>query len=178
MKSRTLLSTVSTKRSKAVDFAGEARKILLDCFGLAVMVILILVPATAHGQFVPNSKHSSLCQKLGTQIQGSSGMQLYCFGPQPNGAASPAVRLGASLSSASSSPQKNGGKGGFIPNVNAANTAEDISPSGARAFGQSETSIAASRSYVVEAWNDSTGFFSPCGSPNNKEELNGPDAAR
>jgi hypothetical protein len=48
--------------------------------------------------------------------------------------------------------------------VNAANTAEDIAPSGVRAFGQSETSIAAAGSYVVEAWNDSTGFYAPCGS--------------
>src|ERR1700751_3848279 len=27
--------------------------------------------------------------------------------------------------------------------------------------------------YVVEAWNDGTGFFAPCGSPQNKEGLTG-----
>jgi hypothetical protein len=173
MKSRTLLSTVCTKRSKGIDFVREISKTLLGRLGLAAMMILIFVPATGQGQLVPNSKNNPLCQKLGSQIQGSSGMQMYCFGAQANGAASPAARLGPGLTSAAASPQKNGGKGGFIPNVNAASTAEDISPSGVRAFGQSETSIAASGPYVVEAWNDSTGFFAPCGSPNNKEELTG-----
>jgi len=102
MKSR----IVSTNRSKAVDFAGEVRKFLFDCFGLAVMGMVILVPATAHGQFVPNAKNNPLCQKLGTQIQGSSGMQMYCFGPQSNGAASPAVRLESGLTTTPFSPQK------------------------------------------------------------------------
>lgn len=171
MKSRMLLSIVSAEHSKAVDFAREMRKIL--CLVLAAMGIVSLVPATVHGQFVPNSKHSSLCQKLGTQIQGSSGMQMYCFGPQLSGPPSPAARLESSLTSRPSSPQMNSGKGGFIPNVNAANTAEDIAPSGVRAFGQSETSIAAAGPYVVEAWNDATAFYAPCGSPNNKEEFTG-----
>jgi hypothetical protein len=136
----------------------------------AAMVVVALVPAKGYAQFIPNSKQNPLCQKLGTQIQGSSGMQMYCFGPQPNGAA-PKALLTPSLSGKLASP--NSRKGGFIPNVNAANLAEDISPSGLRAFGQSETSIAAAGSYVVEAWNDSTGFFAPCGSPNSKEELTG-----
>jgi hypothetical protein len=38
---------------------------------------------------------------------------------------------------------------------------------------KSETSIAAADQYVVEAWNDSTGFVSFCPSPNSKEELTG-----
>jgi hypothetical protein len=173
MKSRTLLSTVFMSRSNAVDFVRDLRKTVLGRLGLVLTVIVMLVPATGRGQFVPNAKNNSLCQKLGTQIQGSAGMQMYCFGPQTSAAAPAAARLGPGLTSAKASPQKNGGKGGFIPNVNAANTAEDISPSGVRAFGQSETSIAVAGSYVVEAWNDSTGFFSPCGSPNNKEELTG-----
>jgi hypothetical protein len=168
MKSRTLLSIVS-----AVDFAREAGKTLSGCLGLAAIVFLTLGPARAQAQFVPNSKNISVCQKLGSQIQGSSGMQMYCFGPQSNSAASLAARPASSVINQASSSKSNGGKGGFIPNVNAANTAEDIAPSGVRAFGQSETSIAAAGSYVVEAWNDSTGFFAPCGSPNNKEELTG-----
>ena len=61
----------------------------------------------------------------------------------------------------------------FRANVNAASLAEDLSPGGVRAFGQSEVSIASSGAYVVEGWNDSTGFFSPCPSPMNKEELTG-----
>ena len=140
--------------------------------GFAAMVLMALVPAKGYAQFVPNSKQSPLCQKLGSQIQGSSGMQIYCFGPQPNGAAPTAALLAPSLSGNMITSQ-NSSKGGFIPNVNAAALAEDISPSGLRAFGQSETSIAAAGSYVVEAWNDATGFFAPCGSPNNKEEFTG-----
>ncbi len=50
---------------------------------------------------------------------------------------------------------------------------EDVSPGGVRAYGQSETSIAASGHYAVEAWNDSTGFFSTCGAPQNKDQLTG-----
>lgn len=176
MKSRMLISPVSTKRSKADDSMREESKTVLDrllLVGFAVMMIVILVPATGHAQFVPNSKGNPLCQKLGTQIQGSSGMQMYCFGPQPNGAAPRAGLLQPGLSGTPLAPQKSGGGGGFIPNVNAANLAEDIAPSGLRAFGQSETSIAAAGPYVVEAWNDATGFFAPCGSPNSKEELTG-----
>jgi hypothetical protein len=140
--------------------------------GFAAMVFVTLVPAMAYAQFVPNSKRNPLCQKLGTQMQGSSGMQMYCFGPQHNGASPLAGLLAPNLSSTPFGPQKTP-KGGFIPNVNAANLAEDVSPSGVRAFGQSETSIAAAGPYVVEAWNDATGFFAACGSPMNKEELTG-----
>src|SRR2546430_10132027 len=81
---------------------------------------------------------------------------MFCFGPQPNGQSvvqSNATTLGS--------------------NVNAANPAEDVSPAGVHAYGQSETSIASAGPYVVEAWNDSTGFFSPCPSPLHKEELTG-----
>src|SRR5207248_4370108 len=83
--------------------------------------------------------------------------QMYCFGAQANGSAShsrPATKS-------------------FGPNVNAADPNEDISPSGVRAHGQSETSIAASGHYAVEAWNDSTGFISSCGAPQNKDQLTG-----
>lgn len=61
----------------------------------------------------------------------------------------------------------------FGSNVDAANSAEDITPSGVHVNGQSETSIASVGSYVVEGWNDATGFFAPCPSPNFKEELTG-----
>ncbi|GAC1406039.1 MAG: hypothetical protein NVSMB49_25530 [Ktedonobacteraceae bacterium] len=64
-------------------------------------------------------------------------------------------------------------KNAFGTNVNAANLHEDQSLSGAQAYGQSETSVAGAGPYVVEAWNDATGFFSPCPSPMNKEEGTG-----
>jgi hypothetical protein len=98
------------------------------------------------------------CARLGHSIQASAGAQMYCFGAKLG--AAPAFRaqpLGPSSSA----------------NVNAASLAEDVSPNGVRGYGQSETSIGAAGNYVVEAWNDSTAFFSPCGSPMNKEELTG-----
>jgi hypothetical protein len=100
---------------------------------------------------------SVFCSQLGKKIQASSGAQMYCFGRQTNGASKhtlPKLRS-------------------FGSNVNAANPSEDVSPSGVQAFGQSETSIAATGHYAVEAWNDATGFFSTCGAPMNKEELTG-----
>jgi hypothetical protein len=82
---------------------------------------------------------------------------MYCFGAQANGAAihsHPATKS-------------------FGPNVNAADPNEDVSPGGVRAYGQSETSVAASGRYAVEAWNDSTAFFSTCGAPQNKDQATG-----
>jgi hypothetical protein len=66
-----------------------------------------------------------------------------------------------------------GATAGAPRNVDAASFAEDVSPAGARGYGQSETSIAASGPYVVEAWNDSTTFFSSCGNKRFKEEGTG-----
>ena len=95
------------------------------------------------------------CKNLGVKYQASAGAQAFCFGVQRNGPAA-AARPAAPASST---------------NVNAASLAEDVSPSGTRAYGQSETSVAATGQYVVEAWNDATAFFSPCPSPSSKEEL-------
>ena len=97
------------------------------------------------------------CKNLGVKYQASAGAQAFCFGVQRNGPAA-AARPAAPASST---------------NVNAASLAEDVSPSGTRAYGQSETSVAATGQYVVEAWNDATAFFSPCPSPSSKEELTG-----
>lgn len=102
--------------------------------------------------------NNPLCSRLGKSFQGSQGMQIWCFGPQ------------ASVGGQHAAVSKNTK---FGSNVNAANPSEDISPSGTRAYGQSETSIAASGKYVVEAWNDSTAFFSPPCSPMNKDQLTG-----
>lgn len=122
---------------------------------LSFASILLLIFAFAPSANAQNTKNP-ICGKLGVSLQASSGAQMYCFGAQPSGATS--TKLGP-LTSAT--------------NVDAASTSEDISPAGVRAFGQSETSIAAAGSYVVEAWNDSTGFFSTCPAPRNKEELTG-----
>jgi hypothetical protein len=103
--------------------------------------------------------NNPFCKTLGKSVQASQGAQIFCFGPQGN--------------NGSTGSQHRSGNGGVGTNVNAANPAEDVSPAGVRAYGQSEVSTAASGSYVVEAWNDATGFFSACGSPMNKEELTG-----
>ena len=96
------------------------------------------------------------CSMLGHGIQASSGAQMYCFGPQQNGP--------GSVSPTGST---------FGSNVNAASPSEDVSANGTRAYGQSEESVAASGPYVVEAWNDSTGFFSARCSPMYKDQLTG-----
>ena len=104
--------------------------------------------------------HNPFCKNLGKRYQASAGANMFCFGSQVHvgsHAKSPAVREGP----------------GAPGNVDAASFAEDVSPAGVQADGQSETSIAASGPYVVENWNDSTGFFSPCPSPMAKEELTG-----
>ena len=134
-------------------------------FRLAALVIALFMTValavsfaqapTAHAAGGFTTK-SAFCQNLGKTYQASSGAQMYCFGSQPNGPTG-----GASKSSS------------FGTNVDAANPHEDVSPAGVQSFGQSETSIAAEGPYVVEGWNDATGFFSPCPSPMNKEELTG-----
>ena len=98
------------------------------------------------------------CQHLGTSYQASSAAQMFCFGAHPVGTTQPGAERAVS---------------GTPRNVDAASFAEDVSPAGVRGYGQSETSIAASGPYVVEAWNDSTTFFSRCGSRNFKEEGTG-----
>ncbi len=112
--------------------------------------------ASARPQATQNN--NPLCGELGTKIQGSAGMQSWCFGAQQNGPANNAP--------VSSNPS-------FGSNVDAANPHEDVSPAGVQAYGQSEESVAGIGPYVVEAWNDATGFFSPCPSSGNKEELTG-----
>ena len=105
----------------------------------------------------PKTNDNPLCSRLGKEIQASSGAQMFCYGSQPTGNGVVRGTPGAS----------------FGPNSNAASPSEDVSPAGVQAYGQSEVSIAATGNYVVEAWNDATGFFSPCPSPLHKEELTG-----
>jgi hypothetical protein len=99
------------------------------------------------------------CKNLGKKYEASSGAQMFCFGAQPSVGghrAAPTVTSGSAPS-----------------NVNAANPAEDVTPAGARMYGQSETSIAAASHYVVEAWNGSTTFASQCNARDNKAESTG-----
>jgi len=113
------------------------------------------------GRTTGDAAGNRFCQGLGTKYQASSAAWMYCAGPQPHG------RSGRFAHA----PSAGGPVAGTPANVNAATFAEDVSPSGARGYGQSETSIAASGPYVVEAWNDSTGFFSAC--PSAKEQFTG-----
>lgn len=126
---------------------------------LAVGLVLALVAvgvSPAAGLASGSSVGNPFCARLGHSIQASSGAQMFCFGVQQS--------TGGTISNALSS---------VAPNVDAASLREDVSPSGARAYGQSEESVAGVGPYVVEAWNDSTGFFSPCPSAQSKEELTG-----
>src|ERR1700732_5264195 len=130
--------------------------------GAMALLIVTLAPATANAQ---RGKGTRFCTNLfnpnlnpNGRIFASQGAQMYCFGSQHNFGSSHRP-LGALVPG--------------IKNVDAANPGEDITPNGTQAYGQSETSIAAAGQYVVEAWNDATGFFAPCPSPNNKEELTG-----
>ena len=115
--------------------------------------------ALASGGTPPNTK-TQFCSNLGKLYQASAGAQMYCFGPQPNG---PAARK--------TSPSQI--KRSFGSNVDAGNPAEDVSPAGVQMYGQSETSIAATGPYAVEAWNDATSFVSSCGASMYKEESTG-----
>ena len=109
----------------------------------------------------PPKNHNPFCSKLGKSLQASQGAQMFCFGAQSANAAQAGVNGSASASTS------------FGSNVDAANPQEDVTPSGVQVHGQSETSIASTGPYVVEAWNDGTGFFAPCGSPMSKDQLTG-----
>ena len=143
---------------------------------LLVLLLFALAPVEAKAQ--GNPKGNPICGKLqppGTlpapgQLGASSGARMFCFGPQSTNAAR---TLRSPSLTASTSTKSSAGSFNFGPNVDAATPAEDITPSGVSIQGQSEVSIAAAGPYVVEAWNDGTGFFAPCGSPQNKEELTG-----
>jgi hypothetical protein len=104
------------------------------------------------------------CLRLGKTIQASAGAQAFCFGAANGSRQQRGAVLRPPLATAL--PR-------FGTNVDAADFAEDVTLAGVRGFGQSETSLAAVDSYVVEAWNDATAFFAPCPSPGYKEEGTG-----
>jgi hypothetical protein len=131
-------------------------------FLLTFMIAVVLVfVAPSHANAQSSLKaNQQFCQKLGKTIQASSGAQMFCFPPTSPSAAATLSNLNTRTSN-------------FGSNVDAATLSEDVTPSGIQIHGQSEVSVAAAGPYVVEAWNDGTGFFAPCGSPQNKEELTG-----
>jgi hypothetical protein len=129
--------------------------------GLVVLLVSGLVVLGAPVAVASTPAKNPFCKRLGHTIGASSGAEMYCFGRQP--ASTPLVpRLGVRPFASS-----------FSANVDAASPGEDVSGAGVQAYGQSETSVAAAGQYVVEAWNDATGFFSTCPSPMSKEELTG-----
>ncbi len=119
-------------------------------------------PAAVSGHTTGAAAGNPFCAKLKAHYLASAGAWAFCFGAASNTAGT-AKAAAVPHSADSSAPH----------NVDAASPAEDVSPAGVRAYGQSETSIAAAGQYVVEAWNDSTAFFTFCGAPENKEEGTG-----
>jgi len=121
-------------------------------------------PRAAHGASVRTTGIAAgnpFCKRLSKRrLYASSGARSFCFGPKTH-------------VDAHARPVQGKAAPGAPSNVDAASFAEDVTPSGVSAGGQSETSIAASGQFVAEAWNDSTGFFSSCSSPMGKEELTG-----
>src|SRR5713226_9332623 len=156
--------TMTTKGIKPCAFHIEdSSQERFFCFLLSCMIAVLLVVAAPDANAQGNRKSIPPCGKLGKGVQASSGAQMYCFGPQQNGPSNAAAAL--------RSPST--GAVNFGSNVDAATFSEDVTPSGVQIHGQSEVSVAAAGPYVVEAWNDGTGFFAPCGSPQNQEELTG-----
>jgi hypothetical protein len=142
--------------------------VTLPLIGLAIIsggVVPVGAASAPHSVRAASTRTTGLaagnpfCKKLGKRYWASAGAHMFCFGRQPNGPAPQHAPAGRSAGTSS--------------NVDAANFAEDVSPAGVRAYGQSETSIAASGPYVAEEWNDSTTFFSSCPSPMAKEEGSG-----
>ncbi len=149
--------------SKKHCLLRRVRLVGLSCVLAPITLILTPVHAKAQARF---PSKADFCAHLGKTFQASSGAQMYCFGPQRNG---PGTSADAESGRAGQASLVQTG----LANVDAASRAEDRTNAGAYIGGQSETSISASGKYVVEAWNDATGFFAGCGSPNYKEELTG-----
>ena len=129
---------------------------LLSGFLVTMFAYSVTTVQTASAASSKPTTKSVFCANLGKRYQASSGAQMYCNGIQRSGP-------GATITSNSITGA----------NVNAANPSEDVAPSGVRAYGQSEVSVAGTGSYVVEAWNDATSFLSSCGAAMYKEEGTG-----
>jgi len=141
---------------KSIIFALVALALVTGFAAGAMLRNTTRTHAAGSNKIIGAGNNHPICSRLGKSLQASSGAQMFCFGPQQNG----------NTSAAPNNPS-------FGSNVDAANPHEDKNKAGVQADGQSEESVAAAGSYVVEAWNDATGFIAPCPSPMNKEELTG-----
>jgi hypothetical protein len=161
------------KKSKSFFWCLESARFSQLSLVSLIAILVALAPLGVMGQ--GNAKGNPICQKIiNKQLQASSGAQMFCFGPQQNGASpNAATPRSPNLRNPGTSTNSGTSTFNFSSNVDAATPAEDVTPSGVSVHGQSEVSIASAGPYVVEAWNDGTGFFAPCGSPQNKEELTG-----
>lgn len=163
------------ERSSGPSPGRASRAALLGLRLRTWSVVALAASALALGLFagstsaISDSTPLPFCARLGHTIQASAGAHIFCDaqnGIRPLG-------RGQASSSAAASPLTAGANPVFGNNADAANPAEDVTPAQVQAYGQSETSIAALGSFVVEAWNDSTGFGTACGAPQSKEELTG-----
>jgi hypothetical protein len=133
---------------------------------LAISILAGSTPATSASSVQP------FCARLGHSIEASSGAHIFCDA-QSGTRVMGRPGAGSSTASATNTPTIVGSNPVFGSNADAANPAEDVTPANAQLYGQSETSIAALDSFVVEAWNDATGFATSCPAPQSKEELTG-----
>jgi hypothetical protein len=144
----------------------------LAAAGLLTIGLLPLSLLAGSGPVI-TAAASDFCSRLGHSIDASAGAHMYCdmvTGVRQNpGNLKTQPRAGTHSPGCPYVPAPRR----FGNNVDAADPHEDQNPACAQAYGQSEVSIAATGPYVVEAWNDSTAFFSPCGSPMYKEEGTG-----
>jgi len=142
--------------------------------GLAVILLPLSAVTNAP---TPVAAANGFCARLGQSLAASSGAQMFCDAQSGSPAAKARLKAAANQANAREMGQQPAQRR-FGNNVDAGNPQEDQYPlpPSAQVYGQAETSIAATGPYVVEAWNDATGFFAPCGlpySPPFKEELTG-----
>ena len=151
-------------KQPSLPSTGRARFLGLRRRAVGLLMGASLLPLGIVAGSAPLAANASVdfCARLGHGIEASAGAHMYC--DVKSGAKSQSARLKQSARppqiKAENNQQDPGGS--FGSNVNAASPREDQAPSGMQMYGQSEVSIAAVGSYVVEAWNDSTGFSS-CG---------------
>ena len=135
------------------------------------VVAIGLLPLSAAINTPTVSATDNFCANLGHGINASSGAHMYCDYAASHKPGQVKSRVAARA--ARSEHNSQGEARQFGNNVDSASPQEDQAPATQQSYGQSETSIAAIGSYVVHAWNDATGFFTPCPSPMYKEELSG-----
>ncbi len=148
-------------RTKQTTKYSRVHRAFLFCS--AAVMGLALMPAPAKAQKRVASK-ADFCSHLGKTFQASSGAQMYCFGPQKNGPGEAAHRE----FSRPCSPLLS--RFGERRCRQPCRRPDQLRSLHRRPIGNFYLRL---RKHVVEAWNDATGFFAGCGSPNYKEELTG-----